>query len=88
MVSRSDKYIRLMKNLKKYENFFGGTHLGSDQINTDSSVVRNNTSTPDEYSDDFINEVQNLKSDIVALLEENDFDAVQLEKIKSFITTL
>lgn len=77
-----------MKNLKKYENFFGGTHLGSDQVNTDSNVVRNNTYKPDEYSTETINDVETLKSDIISLLEENDFDSVQLEKIKSFIITL
>lgn len=77
-----------MNKLKTYENFFGGTHLGSDQINTDSSVVRNSTFTPDEYSDEIIDDVEFLKSDIIALLEENDFDAVQLKKIKSFIATL
>ncbi len=77
-----------MKNLKKYENFFGGTHLGSDQVNTDSNVVRNNTFEPDEYSDEFIDDVETLKSNIMALLEENDFNSVQLEKIKSFIITL
>lgn len=77
-----------MNKLKTYENFFGGTHLGSDQVNTDSSVVRNNTSTPDEYSDEFINDVETLKNDILTHIEENDFDAVQLKKIKSFIATL
>lgn len=77
-----------MNKLKTYENFFGGTHLGSDQVNTDSSVVRNNTSTPDEYSAEFINDVETLKNDILTHIEENDFDAVQLEKIKSFIATL
>lgn len=77
-----------MKKLKTYENFFGGTHLGSDQVNTDSSVVRDNTSTPDEYSAEFINDVETLKNDILTHIEENDFDAVQLEKIKSFIATL
>jgi hypothetical protein len=77
-----------MKKLKKYENFFGGTHLGPDQVNTDSNVVRNNTFEPDEYSDEFIDDVETLKSDIMALLEENDFNSVQLEKIKSFIATL
>lgn len=77
-----------MNKLKTYENFFGGTHLGSDQVNTDSSVVRDNTSTPDEYSDEFINDVETLKNDILTHIEENDFDAVQLEKIKSFIATL
>jgi len=77
-----------MNKLKTYENFFGGTHLGSDQVNTDSSVVRDNTSTPDEYSAEFINDVETLKNDILTHIEENDFDAVQLEKIKSFIATL
>jgi hypothetical protein len=77
-----------MRKLKTYENFFGGTHLGSDQVNNDSSVVRNNTFTPDEYSDGIIDDVDTLKNDIVALLEENDFDVIQLEKIKSFIATL
>lgn len=77
-----------MNKLKTYENFFGGTHLGSDQVNTDSSVVRDNTSTPDEYSDEFINDVETLKNDILTHIEENDFDAVQLKKIKSFIATL
>ena len=77
-----------MNKLKTYEDFFGGTHLGSDQVNTDSSVVRDNTSTPDEYSDEFINDVETLKNDILTHIEENDFDAVQLEKIKSFIATL
>ena len=77
-----------MNKIKKYESFFGETHLGSDQVNTDSSVVRNSTFTPDEYSDEIIDDVEVLKSDIIALLEENDFDAVQLEKIKSFIATL
>jgi hypothetical protein len=77
-----------MKNLKKYENFFGGTHLGSDQVNTDSRVVRNNTYKPDEYSTETINDIETIKIDILTLLEENDFDVVQLEKIKSFIITL
>ena len=77
-----------MKNLKKYENFFGGTHLGSDQVNTDSNVVRNNTYKPDEYSTETINDIETIKLDILTLLEENDFDVVQLEKIKSFIITL
>jgi hypothetical protein len=77
-----------MKNLKKYENFFGGTHLGSDQVNTDSRVVRNNTFEPDEYSTETINDIETIKIDILTLLEENDFDVVQLEKIKSFIVTL
>jgi hypothetical protein len=77
-----------MKNLKKYENFFGGTHLGSDQVNTDSNVVRNNTYKPDEYSTETINDIETIKIDILTLLEENDFDVVQLEKIKSFIITL
>jgi len=77
-----------MNKLKTYENFFGGTHLGSDQVNTDSSVVRDNTSTPDEYSDEFINDVETLKNDILTHIEENDFDTVQLKKIKSFISTL
>ena len=77
-----------MKNLKKYENFFGGTHLGSDQVNTDSNVVRNNTYKPDEYSTETINDIETIKIDILTLLEENDFDVVQLEKIKSFIVTL
>ena len=77
-----------MKKLKKYENFFGGTHLGSDQVNTDSRVVRNNTYKPDEYSTETINDIETIKIDILTLLEENDFDVVQLEKIKSFIITL
>jgi hypothetical protein len=77
-----------MRNLKKYENFFGGTHLGSDQVNTDSRVVRNNTYKPDEYSTETINDIETIKIDILTLLEENDFDVVQLEKIKSFIITL
>ena len=77
-----------MRNLKKYENFFGGTHLGSDQVNTDSRVVRNNTYKPDEYSTETINDIETIKIDILILLEENDFDVVQLEKIKSFIITL
>jgi hypothetical protein len=77
-----------MKKLKKYENFFGGTHLGSDQVNTDSNVVRNNTYKPDEYSTETINDIETIKIDILTLLEENDFDVVQLEKIKSFIITL
>ena len=77
-----------MRKIKTYENFFGGTHLGSDQVNTDSAVVRNNTSQPDEFSKEFIDDVETLKNDIMNQLEENDFDSVQLEKIKSFITTL
>jgi hypothetical protein len=77
-----------MRSLKKYENFFGGTHLGSDQVNTDSRVVRNNTYKPDEYSTETINDIETIKIDILTLLEENDFDVVQLEKIKSFIITL
>lgn len=77
-----------MKKLKTYENFFGGTHLGSNQVNTDSSVVRNNTFEPDEFSNEITDDVEILKSDIMSLLEENDFDSVQLGKIKSFIVTL
>lgn len=77
-----------MEKIKTYENFFGGTHLGSDQVNTDSSVVRNNTFEPDEFSNEVTNDVESLKSDIMSLLEENDFDSVQLEKIKSFIVSL
>jgi hypothetical protein len=77
-----------MNKLKKYEGFFGGTHLGGDQVNTDSSHVRNVTGEPDNYSDEIIDDVETLKSDIIALLEENDFTNVQLEKIKSFIATL
>lgn len=77
-----------MNKLKKYENFFGGTHLGPDQVNTDSAVVRNVTEEPDSYSVEIIDDVAEIKNDIIALLEENDFTNVQLEKIKSFIATL
>lgn len=77
-----------MEKIKTYENFFGGTHLGSDQVNNDSSVVRDNTFEPDEFSNEVTNDVESLKIDIMSLLEENDFDSIQLEKIKSFIVSL
>jgi hypothetical protein len=77
-----------MKKIKTYEGFFGGTHLGSDQVNTDSSVVINNTFEPDEFSNEITDDLESLKIDIMSLLEENDFDSVQLEKIKSFIVSL
>jgi regulator of replication initiation timing len=77
-----------MNKLKKYENFFGGTHLGSDQVNTDSTSIRNVTEEPDRYSTEIIDDISELKNEIIDLLEENDFTNVQLEKIKRFIATL
>jgi hypothetical protein len=77
-----------MGNIKSYENFFGGTHLGSDQVNNDSSVVRNNTFEPDKFSSEITDDVETLKNNIIRLLEENDFDNIQLEKIINFISLL
>jgi len=41
-----------MKYIKKFEGYFGGTHLGNDQVNTDSAVIKNVTGEPEEYSSD------------------------------------
>jgi len=40
-----------MKYLNKFEGYFGGTHLGNDQVNNDSAVVKNVTKQPEEYAD-------------------------------------
>ena len=77
-----------MKKLKKYENFFGGTHLGPDQVNTDSAHVRNINQQPDEFSTEIISNISDLKGEIIDLLDKEDFDVIQLEKIKNFITNL
>lgn len=42
-----------MRKLKTYEGFINGTHLGSDQVNTDSSIVTNVDVKPDEFEDEF-----------------------------------
>ena len=41
-----------MKHLKRFEGFFGGTHLGNDQVNNTSATVRDINFPPDEYNDD------------------------------------
>ena len=78
-----------MNKLKTYEGFFGGTHLGQDQVNTDTSIVRDVTNEPDSYSDEnIIGDEETLKTDIISLLNEIDFTPIQLEKIKHFIANI
>lgn len=84
LVSRSNKYIRLMKKIKTYESFFGGTHLGSDNINNDSSIVRNVSLPVESFSDDL--EEDTIKNQIIDLLD--NYNSEDLIKIKNFIQTI
>jgi hypothetical protein len=84
LVSRGNKYTRLMKKIKTFETFFGGTHLGSDQVNVDSSVIRNNTSTPDHFSLETEDTI--IKSQIIDFI--NDCNLEDLKKIKNYLNTL
>ena len=66
LVSRSNQYYNInMKYLKKFEGFFGGTHLGSDQVNTDSAVVKNVTGKPEEYANEEIPNTLSIWTDKV-----------------------
>lgn len=73
-----------MKKIKTFETFSGGTHLGSDQVNVDSSVIRNNTSTPDHFSLETEDTI--IKSQIIDFI--NDCNLEDLKKIKNYLNTL
>lgn len=74
-----------MKKLKRYESFLNGTHLGNDQVNTDSAHTRNISLLPDTYSDD---EDEDFKEVIIDIINRKNLTKIQLQKLKYYLETL
>jgi hypothetical protein len=75
--------------IKKFENFFSGINIGSDDPNFNSTVVRNNTNV-DNYTsnEEFQSRITQEKENIINQIIESDLNIEDLRKIKNLLDNL
>ena len=73
--------------IKKFENFFGGTHLGSDQAGFNSSEIRKTNLNPDDINPIDL-KINSLKEEICSDILDKNLDMESLRKIKNLLSSL
>lgn len=77
--------------IKKFENFFGGTHINDPGTNFNSSGTKGGINqNPDEFTQpvELTSRINNLKEEICLDIAESNLDLEDLRKLKNLLNDL